>query len=176
MSRLRMLQVWMATVVLSTGLVVVPGVAAGSTQTFTGKVSDAMCGAKHMEGGLAPAPCVRACVQKGAKYALVVGDKVYTLDTSDQAALANLSKLAWEEAKVTGTANGDTISVKSVTAAKQEPGNGCNKGVSEQTRCHALKVRRPEEQQHRAGAGGSSGRARIAMRDLGINPHVALSD
>jgi hypothetical protein len=77
-----------------------------------------MCGAKHMEGGLAPAACVRACVQKGAKYALIVGDKVYALDTSDQAALDNLSKLAWEEAKVTGTANGDTISVKSVTAAK----------------------------------------------------------
>ena len=118
MSRLRMLQVWMATVMLSTGLAVVPGVAAGSSQTFTGKVSDAMCGAKHMEGNLAPAACVRACVQKGAKYALVVGDKVYALDTSDRAALDELNKLAWEEAKVTGTANGDTISVKSVTAAK----------------------------------------------------------
>jgi hypothetical protein len=118
MSRLRMLQVWMATVVLSTGLAVVPGVAAGSTQTFTGKVSDAMCGAKHKEGGLAPADCVRACVQKGAKYALVVGDKVYTLSTSDQASLDELNKLAWEQAKVTGTANGDTISVKSVAAAK----------------------------------------------------------
>ena len=117
MYRLRMLRVWMATMVLSTGLVVVPGMAAGSTQTFTGKVSDAMCGAKHKEG-LAPAACVRACVQKGAKYALVVGDKVYALDTSDQAALDNLSKLAWAEAKVTGTANGETISVKSVTAAK----------------------------------------------------------
>src|ERR1700694_1886596 len=118
MSRLRMIQVWMATVRLSTGLGVLPGVAAGSTQTFTGKVSDAMCGAKHMEGGSAPEACVRACVQKGAKYALVVGDKVYTLDTSDQAVLDNLSKLAWEEAKVSGTANGDTISVTSVTAAK----------------------------------------------------------
>ena len=118
MSRLRILQAWIATAVLSTGVAVVPGMAAGSTQTFTGKVSDAMCGAKHMEGGLAPAACVRACVQKGAKYALIVGDKVYTLDTSDHAALDNLSKLAWEEAKVTGTANGDTISVKSVTAAK----------------------------------------------------------
>ena len=117
MYRLRMLRVWMATMVLSTGLVVVPGMAAGSTQTFTGKVSDAMCGAKHKEG-LAPAACVRACVEKGAKYALVVGDKVYALDTSDQAALDKLSKLAWEEAKVTGTANGDTISVKSVIAAK----------------------------------------------------------
>jgi hypothetical protein len=117
MSRLRMLQVWMATVVLSAGLAVVPAVAAGSTQTFTGKVSDAMCGAKHREGG-DPATCVRACVQKGAKYALVVGDKVYTLDTSDQATLDKLNKLAWEKAKVTGTADGDTISVKSVTAAK----------------------------------------------------------
>ena len=57
-------------------------------------------------------------MQKGAKYALVVGDKVYTLDTSDQATLNKLNSLAWDEAKVTGTANGDTISVKSVTAAK----------------------------------------------------------
>ena len=62
MSRLRMVQVWMATVVLSTGLAVVPGVAAGNTQTFTGKVSDAMCGAKHTEGGIAPQPAfVSAC-------------------------------------------------------------------------------------------------------------------
>ena len=102
MSRLRMLQGWMVVMALSTGLAVVPGIAAGSTQTFTGKVSDAMCGAKHMEGGIAPAACVRACVQKGTKYALVVGDKVYALDTSDQAALDSLNKLAWEEAKSHG--------------------------------------------------------------------------
>jgi len=118
MSRLRMLQVWTAVVVLFAGLAIVPGVAAGSPQAFTGEVSDAMCGAKHSEGNLAPADCVRACVQKGANYALVVGDKVYTLDTKDQAVSAELNKLAWQQAKVTGTANGDTISVKSVTAAK----------------------------------------------------------
>ena len=118
MSRLRMWQLWIATAVLGTGLTVVPGVAAGNPQTFTGKVSDAMCGAKHMEAGIAPADCVRACVQRGAKYALVVGDKVYTLDTSDNAALEELNKLAWQQVKVTGTASGDTISVKSVVAAK----------------------------------------------------------
>src|ERR1035437_3855451 len=117
MSRLRILQVWVWTGGRSTGLPVVPGMAAGSTQTFTGKVSDAMCGAKHTEGSLAPAACVRACVQKGANYALVVGDKVYTINTSDKATLDELNKLAWEQAKVTGTASGDTISVKSVTAA-----------------------------------------------------------
>ena len=81
--------------------------AASSTQTFTGKVSDAMCGAKHTEAGIAPADFVRACVQKGANYALVVGDKVYTLETSDKAALDELNKLVWEQAKVTGTASGD---------------------------------------------------------------------
>ena len=118
MSRLRILQAWIATAVLSTGVAVVPGMAAGSTQSFTGKVSDAMCGAKHMEAGIAPADCVRACVQKGANYALVVGDKVYALKTSDKAALDELNKLAWERAKVTGAASGDTISVKSVAAAE----------------------------------------------------------
>jgi hypothetical protein len=114
---LRILQVWVATAVLSTGLAVVPGMAAGSTQAFTGKVSDAMCGAKHSEAGIAPADCVGACVQKGANYALVVGERVYTLKTSDQAALDELNKLAWEQAEVTGTASGDTIVVKAVTAA-----------------------------------------------------------
>jgi hypothetical protein len=104
--------------VLCAGLAGVPDVAAGDTQTFTGMVSDAMCGAKHTEGGIAPAACVRVCVQKGAKYALVVGDKVYTLDTSDQTALDKLNGLAWEQAKVTGTVTGDAISVKSVTAAR----------------------------------------------------------
>jgi hypothetical protein len=71
----------------------------------------------NTEAGIAPADCIRACVKKGSKYALVVGDKVYTLSTSDQASLDELNKLAWEQAKVTGTANGYAISLKSVTSA-----------------------------------------------------------
>jgi hypothetical protein len=57
-------------------------------------------------------------VQKGAKYALVVGDNVYTLDTSNQATLDTLNKLAWEQGKVTGTADRTTIAVKTVTTAQ----------------------------------------------------------
>lgn len=117
MSGLRNLPFWIATAVVAAGLAGMPALAAGSNQTLTGKVSDTMCGAKHHEG-IAPADCVRACVQHGAKYALVVGDKVYTLDTSNEATLGELNKLAWEEAKVTGRVEGDTISVKSVTATK----------------------------------------------------------
>jgi hypothetical protein len=117
MFRFRMLQFSTAVMVLSLGLAVAPAIAAG-TQTFTGKVSDSMCGAQHKEQGITPADCVRVCVKHGANYALVVGDKVYTLDTNDQTQLDTLNKLAWEQAIVTGTANGDTITVKSVTAAK----------------------------------------------------------
>jgi hypothetical protein len=114
MSRFRSM---MTTAALASSLAFMSSAAWAATQTFTGKVSDAMCGAKHSEG-VDPATCVRACVKKGAKYALVVGNKVYTLDTSDTATLAKLNDLAWEQAKVTGSANGDTITVKSVSAAK----------------------------------------------------------
>jgi hypothetical protein len=98
------------------GTLTLPAVAAGK-QSFTGEVSDSMCGAKHMMPGN-KAECAHGCVKKGAKYALVVGEKVYTLDTSDQSTLDKLDKLAGEKAKVTGTANGDTIEVASVAPAK----------------------------------------------------------
>jgi len=55
-------------------------------------------------------------VKHGSKYALVVGDKVYTLETSDQAALDKLNELAGAKAKVTGELDGDTMTVKSVAA------------------------------------------------------------
>jgi hypothetical protein len=47
---------------------------------------------------------------------LVVGEKVYTLDASDKAALATLDKQAGKNATVTGTLDGDTITVSSVAA------------------------------------------------------------
>ncbi len=90
---------------------------AAKAQTFTGTVSDAMCGAHHMMEG-DPAACLRACVKKGSKYALVVGDKVYTLDAKDQATMDQLDKLANAKASVKGSLDGDTIEVTSVTAAK----------------------------------------------------------
>ncbi len=86
-------------------------------KSFTGKVSDSMCGAKHMEGG-DDASCTRTCVSKGSKYALVVGDKVYTLETTDKAALATLDKQAGAKVTVTGTEKDNTITVSSVKAAQ----------------------------------------------------------
>jgi hypothetical protein len=97
------------------GLAAVPALAAGKSQTLTGEVSDAMCGSKHEMKGK-PADCTRACMKHGSQYALVVGDKVYTLDASDKAALDKLNDLAGAKAKVTGEVDGTTIAVKSVAA------------------------------------------------------------
>ena len=107
----------LATTVLGTTLFLSSALAANKPQAFTGRVSDAMCGASHMMAGDA-AECTRACIRKGSKYALVVGDKVYALDTSDKTALDQLDKLADKQAKVTGEASGDTITVLSVAAAE----------------------------------------------------------
>jgi hypothetical protein len=99
------------------GAALIPTSFAAKPETFTGTVSDAMCGAKHMMEG-DDAACLRACVQKGSKYALVVGGKVYTLDTKDKATLDKLDKLAAGKATVKGEVDGDTIEVSSVAAAK----------------------------------------------------------
>ena len=87
---------------------------AAGKQTFTGEVGDAMCGKQHMGGSAAE--CTRACVSKGSKFALVVGDKVYILNTDDKAALATLDRQAGKNATVTGTLDGDNITVSSVAA------------------------------------------------------------
>jgi len=92
-----------------------PALAAGK-QVLTGEVGDAMCGTKHMEG--APAECTRTCVSHGSKYALVVGDKIYVLNTSDKAVLALLDQQAGKKATVTGTVNGTAIEVSTAVVAK----------------------------------------------------------
>jgi hypothetical protein len=113
---LKQLGVSLAALVLGTGLAVTPAMGAGKASTFTGEVGDAMCGAKHqMEGN--PAECTATCIAHGSKYALIVGEKVYTLE-ADQKTQDELAKLAGTKATVKGTADGNTIQVASVAASK----------------------------------------------------------
>ena len=105
-----------AAIALASATFMSPAFAAGKAETLTGEVSDSMCGAKHMMEGSA-AECTRACVRKGSKYALVVGDKLYTLESTDKTVLDQLDKLAGNQAKVTGTVNADSMAVKSVAPA-----------------------------------------------------------
>jgi len=106
----------MVTLVFAASVLAVNPVVAASKKTLTGEVGDAMCGNKHMEGS--PTECTRTCVSKGSKYALVVGEKVYVLETSDKAVLAVLDKQAGQKATVTGNVEGDKIEVSSAVAAK----------------------------------------------------------
>jgi hypothetical protein len=85
-------------------------------ETLTGVVSDDMCGAKHTMGAN-PTDCTRACVKGGSNYALVVGDKVYTLDAGKDASEV-LDKYAGQKVTVTGEVDKNTLKVQSVTAAK----------------------------------------------------------
>jgi len=81
-------------------------------QTFTGVVSDNMCGKQHMEKDKSAAQCTRGCVKTGSDYALVVGDKVYTLKRNK----ADIDGDAVEKATVTGTTKDETITVSSISA------------------------------------------------------------
>ena len=95
-------------------LCVVTVLAQGASQSFSGTVSDAMCGAHHAMTNVTPAECTRACVKKGSDFALVVGAKVYTLKGDK----AQLDKFAGEKVTIMGDASGNTITVKSIAPAK----------------------------------------------------------
>lgn len=99
------------------GMAVASSTVGAKEATLTGKVGDAMCGAKHMMANDEPG-CTAACVKKGSDYALVVDGKAYTLKASKDSVKADLAKLAGQNAKVTGDQNGDTIQVTSVVAVK----------------------------------------------------------
>jgi hypothetical protein len=84
-------------------------------QTFTGVVSDNMCGKQHMSKNKPAAQCTRECVSAGADYGLVVGDKVYALK-GDR---AQIDRFAGQKATITGEAKDETINVRSISATKQ---------------------------------------------------------
>jgi hypothetical protein len=89
-------------------------IAFAQQQSFTGVVTDSMCGVAHMAKDMTPAECTRMCVKDGMKHALAADKKLYTLEGHD----AELSKLAGQRVTVKGTLNGDTLSVQEVAASK----------------------------------------------------------
>jgi hypothetical protein len=89
-------------------------IAFAQQQSFTGVVTDSMCGATHMAKDKTPAECTRMCVKDGMKYALGADKKLYTLEGHEE----ELSKLAGQRVTVKGTLKGDTLSVQEVAASK----------------------------------------------------------
>jgi len=92
-----------------------PNKSSAAPRTLTGIVSDSMCGAHHMAKDKSPAECTRMCVKQGMKYALIVGNKVYTLEGHE----AELDKLAGQKVTVKGNVAGENVTVQSVSVAKK---------------------------------------------------------
>lgn len=88
--------------------------APAQAQQFKGTVTDAMCGREHMMKNASAAECTRACVKSGSEFALVSGDKVYTLKGDKP----QIDKFAGAQVVVEGKLSGTSITVTSIQPAK----------------------------------------------------------
>ncbi len=110
-------------------LTLVPQVVFSSEKTWTGRISDSMCGASHKEmakehqkEGVCLGQsqkdedriCTLACIKEGGKYVLVAQGQVYPIENQD---FAGLEEHAGHTIKLTGEigADGKTIKVSKIT-------------------------------------------------------------
>ena len=87
-----------------------------ASETHVGVITDTMCGKDHAPMKVSPdSKCVVQCVKHGSKFALLEGDKVYTL--SDQ---QTPERFAGQKVKITGQLYEKTgiLKVESIEAAK----------------------------------------------------------
>ena len=97
-------------------MIVASAVAYGADKTWTGKISDSMCGAKHntsAEHGakMTERDCVEKCIKDGSKYVFVSKGKVYSIENQD---MADLAEHAGHTVHLTGEMTGDTIKVSKI--------------------------------------------------------------
>ena len=90
--------------------------AAAFAETWSGTVSDSMCGAKHTAASASDAACVKKCVKGGASAVLVTDGKVYPISADSQ---VKVTPLLGQKVTVTGKLDGDTIEIASAQAAKE---------------------------------------------------------
>lgn len=91
--------------------------ASAADKTWTGQISDSMCGASHAKmtsahAGMTDRDCALACVKAGGKYVFVSDGKVYKIANQE---LALLQVHAGHTVRLTGDMQGDTITVSNIT-------------------------------------------------------------
>ncbi len=91
-----------------------------ATRTIEGVISDTMCGKKHMLPGKTDAQCIQECIKSGSSYALVAGDKVYTLAGKPQV----IAPFAGRHVKIEGDLKGNTITFTSIHEGKAKMSDG----------------------------------------------------
>jgi len=92
----------------------VASLSAQSSQTISGFVSDAHCAAAHSAPGAKATKCAQSCIKGGSDAVLVSDGKVYKLKGKAD----DVKALAGQNVTVTGTVDGDTVTVDAVAAAK----------------------------------------------------------
>ena len=100
------------------------GLAAGcgfaAEQTWTGKISDSMCGATHKKTAehgtaqISDRDCALACVKNGGKYVFVHRGKVYNIENQDY---AGLEQNAGKSVRLTGEMSGNSIKVSNLESS-----------------------------------------------------------
>lgn len=95
-------------------------VIAAAPQTWTGQITDSMCGAKHASMGskkMTDRECTEMCVKGGGKYVFAAKGKVFQIAHQKDAALATH---AGHTVLLTGELKGDTITVSKIEMPKAE--------------------------------------------------------
>ncbi len=104
-------------VFISLGLMLGGASAIAAEQTWTGQISDSMCGAdhgmmKHEGKKVSSRDCTLECVKDGGKYVFVSKGKVYEIENQDS---KELQQHAGHTVKLTGDMSADG---KTITASK----------------------------------------------------------
>jgi hypothetical protein len=103
--------------ILSLAALVAFSAVASYGATWTGKISDSMCGATHKKmeehgsAKISDRDCTLACVKNGGKYVFVSKGKVYQISNQDY---AGLQEHAGHTVKLTGDMSGDNITVSNI--------------------------------------------------------------
>ena len=106
----------MRTLFIVIGVALLVVTARGAEQTWTGKISDSACGAKHVEaaeneGVMPDRDCTQACIRGGSLYVFVADGKVYQIaNQKDEDVIAH----AGHTVKLTGELKDNTITVTKI--------------------------------------------------------------
>jgi hypothetical protein len=109
----------MRTLIASIAFLFAASVSSGAApKTWTGKISDSHCGAKHktMDGKkMTDRECTEMCIKDGGQYVFVSQGKVYQIADQKDAALATH---AGHTVRLTGEMKGSTITVSQIEMPK----------------------------------------------------------
>lgn len=88
-------------------------------QTFSGVVTDARCGPRHVDSEQSASGCARMCVRNGSTYVIVLGDRDYELAGDPSL----FDRFAGERVTLVGVLTGGTIRVSSVSPQAEGGGD-----------------------------------------------------